>query len=99
MQAQEIELDGRKYRAYVSPDEQEGAFVIVGPPEGLVDGLGLPEPFSTRLHNILYDRGIFTHADASRKNVLLGALQEALQVDAQRLAEEFLKFEKEPVGG
>lgn len=94
MDLQEIEQFGRKYKAYVSPDEQTGAFVIVGPPEGLVDTLSLPEPFATTLHNILYERGIFTYADAAKKNVILGALQEALQIDAQKLAEEFLKYEK-----
>lgn len=94
MDLQEIEQFGRKYKAYVSPDEQTGAFVIVGPPEGLVDTLSLPEPFATTLHNILYERGIFTYADAAKKNVILGALQEALRIDAQKLAEEFLKYEK-----
>ncbi len=94
MELKEIEQFGRKYKAYVSPDEQAGAFVLVGPPEGLVDTLSLPEPFATTLHNILYKRGIFTYADAAKKNVILGALQEALQIDAQKLAEEFLKYEK-----
>jgi hypothetical protein len=33
----EIEISGRKYIADVSEDEQEGAYVIISPPEGLVD--------------------------------------------------------------
>lgn len=94
MELQEIVQYGRKYKAYVSPDEQAGAFVVVGPPEGLVDALGLPEPFATNLHNILYERSIFTYGDAAKKNAILGALQAALQIDAQKLTEEFLKYEK-----
>jgi hypothetical protein len=95
MEAKEIEIDGRKYLAYVSPDEQEGAFVIVGPPESLVDELKLPEPFATRLHNIMYERGIFKLADATKKNAILGVLQEALSVDANLIVEMFQKYERE----
>lgn len=71
--------------------------MIIGPPEGLVDMLGLPEPFATNLHNILYRRRIFTYAQASRGNVLHGALQEALNIDAQRLTEAFKNYETEEV--
>ncbi len=96
MNVQEIELDGRKYRAYVSPDEQQGAYIVVGPPEGLVDALGLPEPFASRLHNCLYARGILTANDARMKpKEIAGALQEALSVDVQLLVEEFFKSNKE----
>jgi len=97
MEAKEIVLEGRKYKAYVSPDAQEGAFVIIGPPEGLVDALHLPEPFATRLHNVMYERGIFTYADATKKNAMLGVLQDALNVDANLITEQFLIFEKESV--
>ena len=95
MNIAEVEQDGRKYKAYISPDEQAGAYVVIGPPEGLVDNLGLPEPFATRFHNVLYSRGIFNYSEAAKKNVLLGALQEVFMIDAQKTAEEFLKFEKE----
>ena len=84
---------GRLYKALKDFDK----LIIIGPPEGLVDSLNLPEPFATTLHNILYARGIFTHTDASKPKILLGALQEALSLDVQRLAEAFLKFEKEEV--
>lgn len=97
MEAQEITVEGRKYKAYVSPDEQKGAFVVIGPPEGLVDELKLPEPFATRLHNILYERGIFKYEDAAKRNVMIGVLQEALMVDAQLIVEMFSKFERETV--
>jgi hypothetical protein len=84
---------GRLYKAH-----QDGEAVIpIGPPDGLVDSLNLPEPFATTLHNVLYQRGIFTFADAARPRALQGALQEALNLDVQRLAEAFSKFEKEEV--
>lgn len=99
MEAKEIELNGRKYKALVSPDEQQGAYVVLGPPEGLVDELGLSEPLATRLHNILYERGILTAKDATQRNAVLGALQEALQVDAQKIVETFFRFSTETIGG
>lgn len=75
---------GRFYKAY-----QEGEqLLIIGPPEDLMDELELPEQFGTTLHNILYRRGIFTYQDAARNiNNLYGALQEAYQLDVQRLTE------------
>lgn len=99
MEPQEIVLDGRKYKAYVSRDDQSGAHVIIGPPEGLVDSpaLGLSREIATRLHNILYDRGIFTFKDASGRNVLFGVLQDLYATDAQLLLQEFARFEKETV--
>ena len=83
----------RKYEALRDGENT----MIIGPPEGLVDDLGLPEPFATNLHNILYARHIFSYTQASRGNQLLGALQEALLIDAQRLAEAFRQYEKEEV--
>lgn len=94
MEAQELVLEGRKYKALVSPDEQQGAFIIIGPPEGLMEELGLQEPFATRLHNILYDRGILSYADAVKPKALLGALQDAYNIDIQKIVEEFHNFEK-----
>jgi hypothetical protein len=82
---------GRKYSALSNGD---GGVIILGPPESLVDELHLPEPFATRLHNILFDRGIFNYATASRGNTLSGAMQEALLVDAQKLLEAFYHFEQ-----
>lgn len=99
MDKKEIEINERKYLALVSPDEQQGAFVVIGPPEGLVDELGIPEPQATRLHNILYDRKIFKFQDVARPNVAIGVIQELYAVDAQKLVEMFMNFEKEPVGG
>ena len=84
---------GRKYKAYSDGGE---AVVIIGPPEGLVDDLELPEPFATRLHNIMYARGFFSYQDIAKAGSgLLGALQEALAIDAQKLSEIFFRYEKE----
>ena len=98
MEAKEIEIDGRKYMAYVSPDEQSGAHVIIGPPEGLVDAMGLPEPFATRLHNILFDRRIFSYKDiVAGKNTAVGIMQEALSLDVQKLVEAYFTYGTETV--
>lgn len=86
-------VNGRLYSALKDGDE----VMRLGPPEGLVDSLGLPEPFASTLHNVLFRRKIFSFTEASRNNVLQGALQEALTLDAQRLTEAFLKFEKQEV--
>lgn len=97
METQELIQDGRKYKVYTSPDEKNGAYIIIGPPEHLVDAMGLPEPFATKLHNILYDRGIFRYEDACKRNVLTGVLQELYSLDVQVLMEEFVRYEKETV--
>jgi hypothetical protein len=86
--------NGRLYAALQDGDSH----MIVGPPEGLVDSLGLPEPFATNLHNILYERKLFTYRSVTNNHkVLFGALQEALNLDAQRLTEAFFNYEKEEV--
>ena len=84
-------LTGRLYQALQDGDQQ----IIVGPPEGLIDSLNWPEPFATNLHNALYRRGLFTYKSVTtgHKN-LIGALQEALNLDAQILTEAFYHYEK-----
>lgn len=83
--------------AYVSPDDQEGAYVIVGPPEGLVDTL-LTEPMATTLHNVLFDRGLYNYkAIAANQKIALGVANEVKGVNAQQLVEAFFKFENETV--
>ena len=85
-------ITGRKYVAM-----QDGDMLIIkGPPEGLVDSLNLPEPFATTLHNILYNRKLLTSKDLARNpNSLMGALQEAMMLDIQKLTEAYFNFEKE----
>lgn len=87
---------GRKYDAWKGLEDM---IVIIGPPEGMVDELKIPEPFATNLHNILHARGLLNYRTVSVKSqVLLGALQEALNIDVQRLNEAYFRYEQE-VGG
>ena len=81
---------GRKYQALSNGDQQ---LILLGPPEGLVDGLNLPEPFATKLHNVLFERGLLNYAAAAKGNALMGALQEVLMLDVQRLLEAYFKYE------
>jgi len=89
---------GRKYKVLLDGSMGDELSIVVGPPEGVVDEMGLPEPFATRLHNALCDRGIFTFKDiSSNQRAALGALQEALNTDIQKLAEAYLNYEKETI--
>ena len=89
-----VDERGRKYQAMMEGDMR----IIIGPPEGLVDVLHLPEPLATNLHNVLYERGMLSYADVrSKPQNLMGALQEALAVDQQKLSEAFYQFSKEEV--
>lgn len=89
---------GRKYKVLIDSSMGDELSIIIGPPVDLVDELDLPEPFATRLHNNLCDRGIFTFKDLSVNNrAVQGALQEALSIDVQRLAEAYSNYEKETV--
>lgn len=83
------EIGGRKYSALT---DGEGV-IIEGPPEGLVDEMGLPEPMATTLHNALFGRALFRYEDVVRRpRELQGALQEALQIDIQTLTEAYFRF-------
>jgi len=87
-----IDEKGRKYDAWKGEGD---LIVIIGPGEGIVDTLGLPEPFATRVHNCLHARGIITYRDACRPDAIKGALQEALNVDIQRLNEAYFRYEQD----
>lgn len=82
-------IGGRKYSALT-----DGTNVIIeGPPEGLVDEIGMTEPTATNLHNALFTRGLFRYEDiVKRPRELQGALQEALQIDIQKLSEAYFRF-------
>jgi len=91
-----VDEKGRKYDAWKGAEDM---IVIIGPPEGLIDSLNIPEPFATNLHNVLHDRKLFNYRDVSSKpQSLIGALQEALLIDMQRLSEAYFRYEQE-VGG
>ena len=84
---------GRKYQALSNGEADQ--FIIVGPPEGLVDRMGLPEPFATNLHNLLFERKIWNYEAATKaQNNLIGILQEVLMVDVQKLLEAYFIIEK-----
>lgn len=89
-----VDEKGRKYEIY-----REGDMIIpIGPPDGLVDSLGLPEPFATNLHNALHSRSLFTYkAVCQSPRSLQGALQEAMNLDVQRLSQAFYQIENTEV--
>lgn len=85
---------GRQYKVLKDGTSQ----IPIGPPEGLVDTLNIPEPFATNLHNALCRRGILSYEDVKTKqNALQGALQEAYTLDAQRLYQAYFEIQKEEV--
>lgn len=87
---------GRRYHVLLDDSMGDELNILLGPPRDLVDELGLPEPFATRLHNVLCDREILTYNDIARsQKSLIGALQEALSIDASKIAEAYLNYEKE----
>ena len=83
--------EGRNQEAY-----SEGELNIpIGPPERVVDVLGLPEPFATNLHNELHRRNLLTYADVMKSpQSAQGALQAVLMLDVQKLVEAYYKFER-----
>lgn len=84
-------IGGRKYRAISDGTSNS---IVIGPPEGLVDIY--PEPFATNLHNILYARGLYTYRDVQKRpKELIGALQEAMTLDAQKLQELYFSYSQE----
>ena len=89
---------GRKYRV-ILPDEanetEAPMGIPLGPPDA-VDFLELPEPFATRLHNTLHERGLYRARDI-RKNpqAIFGALQSALKVDVHLLMQAYAEAEME----
>lgn len=89
-------IDSRTGRKYQVLRDSAGNQIVVGPPEGLVDDLHLPEPFATTLHNILYERGLYNSKAVSRDpRSLIGALQEAMSLDVQKLTEAYFHYEQE----
>lgn len=96
------EINGRMYVVKMLPDfagAATGTPIIVGPPEGLVDSLGLSREQADRMHQILFDRRIFTFKDIARGQTAQAIMQEILQLDSQKLVEAFYKNEEEPVTG
>ncbi len=88
---------GRKYRVGLPegvPDSEADKGVPIGPPD-VVDELGLPDPFATRLHNALFQHGLWNvNIVRNKPKILFSILQQTLKVDVQLLMEAFRKLEK-----
>ena len=85
---------GRKYKSRIpngARDEDAHMGILIGPPN-VTDALGYPEPIATRLHNILFDRGLFT-AEIVRKSpkALQAAIRAAFTIDVHILMDAYIK--------
>ncbi len=89
---------GRKYRVKL-PDsasvEDAEMGIPIGPPD-VVEALMLPEPFATRLHNMLFDHQLWNiNAVRKKPKLLFNLLQRALKVDVQLLMHDFRELERD----
>lgn len=79
--------DGRYYRRGIpdgAPPEEASVGVPLGPPD--LDGLDLPHDVNIRLHNELYNRGIYTADDARRRRAdVQVAIRAALKLSTSRI--------------
>lgn len=97
----DVEKVGKKYKVLVpndAPPENWQYGIIVGPPD--LTGLGLPPSIEVRLHNELCVRGLITKQDIhNRLGELTLAIQYALGLDAQKLAELYEPTREEATNG
>lgn len=88
---------GRKYRVKLPhgvPESEAEKGVPVGPPD-VVDELGLPEPFATRLHNMLFKHQLWTINEVRKKpKTLFNALQVAMKTDVNGLMAAYMDLER-----
>lgn len=88
---------GRKYRVGLPegvPDSEADKGVPIGPPD-VVDELGLPDVFATRLHNALFKHELWNvNIVRGKPKILFSILQQTLKVDVQLIMEAFRKLEK-----
>ncbi len=96
MTKREFEVKGKKYLVELPEGvENINLGIHLGPPD-ITDTLGIPEPFATRLHNQLFDRGLFTLKDLQRRpKEVQAALQSALRLDAATIVTAYAEAEKE----
>jgi hypothetical protein len=72
-----------------SPDSEAHMGLVVGPP--CLDSLGLPKATQTALHNELFNRGLFSVVDVAKNpRDVMGALQAALKIDAERIKNAYM---------
>jgi hypothetical protein len=90
-----ISGDGRKYNSIIpigAKDADASKGVKYGPPD--LDVLGLPTDVRVRLHNELFARGLFTYEQVRRNlNEVIGAIQQAVRLDAQLVSEAYYRKE------
>ncbi len=91
VQVEYIDDDGRKWAVKVPKGEEDKAQmgIPIGPPD--LSELGLPIDIEVRLHNQLYNRGLFTLRDVRRRrqNEIFASIQSALNVDVSKVTSLF----------
>ena len=71
-----------------APESHAPMGLVIGPPD--MDKLGLSEALTTRLHNQLFHRGLFTYKDArARRGEIFSALQAVLSVEVNLIMEQY----------
>lgn len=75
-----------------APDSHARYGQVIGPPD--LNSLGLPSDITTRLHNELFNRGLYSYADArKRKADVVAALQAVFAVDATKIVTLYQEWE------
>jgi hypothetical protein len=96
MRKVEHEVEGKKYLVSLPEGADNVDLGIELGPPNFTDSLELPEPFATKLHNQMFDRGLFTLDDLRRRSrEVQAALQSALRLDAATIINAYAEAEKE----
>lgn len=86
---------GRKFATWLPEDAADvdaDMGIPLGPPN--LEQLGLPEELEIRLHNQLFARGIFTHAQAEANKLnVQAAMQAVLKLDVLHIVEIYRNAE------
>lgn len=87
---------GRKWLVLIpdtAPDSEAQMGIVVGPPS--LDSLRLPEHIAIKLHNGLFDRGLFREQDVKqRRQEVVSALLHAIGADVRRVVNLYSEVEK-----
>ncbi len=94
-QASYKDEQGRQFATWLPESADDGDAEIgipLGPPS--LEALHLPEELEIRLHNQLFARGIFTHAQAKANKLnVQGAMQAVLKLDVLHIIEIYRNAE------
>lgn len=89
--------EGRTWRVELpdgAPDAEAPRGIIVGPPP-VADGLALPEPFATRLHNELHRRKLWSLKEVQhRPHDVQAAILAAFRVDVIAVVNAYVTLER-----